>query len=146
MGTIVSISGPLRKLTWLNVLEHKSNFDYGRPFVEMIRDHPYYGKLIEMKTTFEIHLVHRESHHWYLLAKTKDSTLPYISLEIRTTNLRDLVPFTCNVDSPKCDVSSNVGYYAGSLISLCELADTVVTEMGSYELIRETARHFAIYF
>ena len=142
MGSIFSVSGPSRMLAWKRVLERTSDFSYGKPFVEMIQDHPQYGPWINVKTTYEVRLVHLESHHWYLLVRTKDSTLSYISLEIRTTDLSDLVPFTRGIDSPKLDVSSDVGSYEGTLFSLCELADSVVKEMGSYELLTSNCQTF----
>ena len=143
MGSIVSAAGPLRKYTWKNFLKHPaSDFAYGRPFVEMIQEHHHYGPWINVKTTYEVKLVHRESPHWYLLVKTKDSTLPYISLEIRTTNLSDVVPFTCEVDSLNADTTSDIGEYQGSLLSLCELADRVVRDMDSYDLLTSNCQTF----
>ena len=135
MGSTVTILSPLRKSTWTKVLENASKFSYKKPFVEMIREHPLYGLLIKVKGVYEVKLVHFESPHWYLLVRTKDSTLPYISLEVRTTDLSDLVQFTRDIDSLSADVSSNVGVYEGTLLYLCELADRVVKEMGSYDLL-----------
>ena len=142
MGSILSVSGPSRMLAWKKVIERNNNFAYGKPFVEMIQGHPQYGPWINVKTTYEVRLAHLESHHWYLLVRTKDSTLPYISLEIRTRDLSDLVPFTRGVDSPKRNVSSDVGFYEGTLLSLCELADSVIKEMGSYELLTSNCQTF----
>ena len=115
---------------------------YGKPFVEMIQAHPQYGPLINVKATFEVKLVYRESHHWYLLIKTKESALPYISLEIRTTNLSDLVPFTREVGSPSKEVLSDVGVYEGTLSSLCGHADSIVKEMSSYDLLTSNCQTF----
>ena len=135
MGSTVTILSPLRKWTWSKVLENASKFNYKKPFVEMIQEHPLYGHLMKVKSVYEVKLVHLESPHWYLLVKTKDSTMPYISLEIRTTDLSDLVQFTREIDSLNAGVSSDVGIYEGTLLSLCELADRVVKEMGSYDLL-----------
>jgi hypothetical protein len=106
-----------------------------KPFVEMIGEHPIYGHLMKVKGVYEVQLVHLESAHWYLVVRTKDSTMPYISLEIRTTDLSDLVQFTREIDSLETGVSSDVGVYEGTLLSLCELADRVVKEMDSYDLL-----------
>ena len=135
MGATVTVLSPLRKLTWSKVLEKASKFNYKKPFVQMIQEHPVYGRLMEAKGGYEIRLVHLKSPHWYLLVRTKDSTMPYISLEIRTTDLSDLVQFTRQVDSLDADISSDVGVYEGTLLSLCELADRVVKDMGSYDLL-----------
>ena len=89
MGTVVSVSAPIRKWTWKSVLKRTSDCDYGRPFVEMVKGHPQYGPWIDTETMYEVKLVHHESPHWYLLIKKKDSALLYISVEIRTTNLSD---------------------------------------------------------
>jgi hypothetical protein len=143
MGSFVSAAGPLRKYTWKNFVKQPTNsFACGRSFVEMTQEHHQYGLLINVKTTYEVKLVHRESAHWYFLVKTKDSTLPYISLEIRTTDLSDLVSFTCEVDSLNADTSSDIGEYQGSLLSLCELADRVVRDMGSYDLLTSNCQTF----
>ena len=122
--------------------EHKSNFDYGKKFVEMIKNHQQYRGLIRVKTTYEVKLVHREGRHWYLLVKPKDSELPYVSLEVRTTDLYDLVQYTCDIDFPKMDVYSDVGFYEGTLLNLCELAVSVVKEMDSYELLSANCQTF----
>ena len=135
MGSTVTILSPLRKSTWTKVLENTSKFSYKKPFVEMIREHPLYGRLMKVKCVYEIKLVHLESPHWYLLVRTKDSMLSYISLEIRTTDMSDLVQFTREIDSPSPGVLSDVGIYEGTLLYLCELADRVVKEMGSYDLL-----------
>lgn len=144
MGSIVSVAGPLKKNSWKSFVKQTAsrNFAYGKPFVEMVQEHHQYGPWINVKTTYEIKLVHRESRHWYFLVKTKDTTLPYISLEIRTTNLSDIVPFTCEVDSLNADTSSDIGEYQGSMLFLCEVADGVVRDMGSYDLLTSNCQTF----
>ena len=144
MGSFVSVAVPLRRYTWKNsVTKQPANaFACGRSFVEMTQEHHQYGLLINVRTTYEVKLVHRESAHWYFLVRTKDSTLPYISIEIRTTDLSDLVPFTCEIHSLNADTSSDIGEYEGSLLSLCELADRVVRDMGSYDLLTSNCQTF----
>ena len=97
---------------------------------------------MKVKTVYEVKLVHREGLHWYLLVKTRDSTLPYFSLEIRTTNLSDLVRFTCNIDTLSADVSLDVGIYEGTLLSLCQLVDRVVKQMENYDLLTSNCQTF----
>lgn len=144
MGATLTVLSPLRKWTWSNFLENARKFNYMKPFVEMIGEHPFYGHLMKVKGAYEVKLVHLESAHWYLLVRTKDpdSTAPFVSLEVRTTDLSDLVQFTREIDSVKPGVSSDVGAYEGTLLSLCELADRVVKEMDSYDLLTSNCQTF----
>ena len=142
MGGVSSIFHPLRILSWKKSQEHTSNCVYGRPFVEMIQDHHLYGNIIEVKCTYEMKLVHGEGVHWYLLVRPKDSKLPYISLEIRTRNMSDLVPCIYVIEAISSDVSSDVGFYKETLTNLCKLADRVVREMGSYDLLASNCQTF----
>ena len=115
-----------------------------KPFVEMIGEHPFYGHMMKVKSVYEIKLAHLESAHWYLLVRIKDpdSTAPCVSLEVRTTDFSDLVQFTREFDSVKPGISSDVGVYEGTLLSLCELADRVVKEMDSYDLLTSNCQTF----
>lgn len=65
----------------------------GRSFVEMIQAHESYKLLLQSPTYYEIKLVHGTTTnlHWYVLAKMKDSGLPYITFEITTTNMKNLI-------------------------------------------------------
>ena len=144
MGTTLTVLSPLRKWSWSNVLENTRKYNYMKPFVEMIEEHPFYGHMIKVKSVYEVKLAHLESAHWYLLVKIKDpdSTAPYVSLEVRTTDLSDLVQFTREIDSLKPGISSDVGDYEGTLLSLYELADRVVKEMDSYDLLTSNCQTF----
>ena len=142
MDSTLTVLSPLRKLTWSKVLEKTKKFDYKRPFVEMIGEHPIYGHMMKVKGVYEVKLVHLESAHWYLLVRTKDSTMPYVSLEVRTTDLKDLVQFTREIDSQEAGISSDMGIYEGTLLSLCELADRVVKEMDSYHPLTSNCQTF----
>lgn len=144
MSNSFSILSPIRKSSWSSVVENKSNsyFRYGKPFVQLVQGHPHYGYLMEVDSVYEVELVHREGCHWYVLVKTQGSTLPYVSLEVRTTNLSDLVEFCCSQDSLNAGSSTSVGVYKGTLNSLCHLADTVVKEMDSYDLLSSNCQTF----
>ena len=141
MGNVLSPSADLvRKAFWIS---KKRDGDYGRPFVEIIKDHYLYGPWIDTKTVYELNLVHRLPNlHWYLLVKKEGaSDWPYITLEITTSGKKDLIPLTRDFES--CDDNATgMGTYTGSLFSLCELADGVVEEMGTYDLRESNCQHF----
>ena len=141
MGSVLSSSADLvRKVFWIS---KKRDGDHGRPFVEIIKDHCLYGPWIDAKTVYELNLVHRLPNlHWYLLVKKEGaSDWPYISLEITTSGKKDLIPLTRDFEF--CDdKASGVGTFRGSLFDLCELADGVVKEMGTYDLVESNCQHF----
>ena len=139
MGNSLSF-GLVRRISWIST---KRDGDYGRPFVEMIKDHYMYGPWIDTKAIYELKLVHRLPNlHWYLLIKKGGSSdLPYITLEITTSGKKDLIPVTRDLKS--CDDrASDVGTYDGTLLDLCKLADEVVKEMGTYNLMKRNCQHF----
>ena len=90
MGNISSSSADFAtKVYWIS---KKRDGDYGRPFVEIIKDHCLYGPWIDTKTVYELNLVHcLPNLHWYLLVKKEGaSDWPYISLEVTTSGRKDL--------------------------------------------------------
>lgn len=122
----------------------------GRPFVEMIQGHGSYKLLLRSPSHYEIKLVHGTTTnlHWYVLVKMKDSDLPYITFEITTKNMKNLIQTVRNVtpggtwgdillQNPR-----DVGTYEGTLNDLCCLADEVVTDMGSYHLVSNNCQDF----
>ena len=144
MGSIFSLLSPTRKACWDKIPLRTRDRDSGRPFLEMIRDHSHYGSWIKAQATYEIKLVHRNSAlHWYLLLRIKgSSTLPYISIEITTSDMNDLTPVTRNFEIYDADQVSELGIYEGTLYHLCQLADGVVKEMGSYDLVSSNCQTF----
>ena len=144
MGSIFSLLSFTRKACSEKFSKGTRDRDSGRPFLEMIRDHSLYGSWIKAQATYEVKLVHRNSIlHWYLLLRTKgSSTLPYISIEITTSDLSDLIPVTRNFESYNANQVSDLGIYEGTLYHLCQLADRVVEEMGSYDLLSRNCQTF----
>ena len=128
-----------RKATWNKKIPAG---DYGQPFVKLIADDPLYGPWISSSSVYELKLINQLPNvHWYLLIKKEGSDLPYISVEITTPDLMKLIPTTRNFES--CDVdATDVDPYKGSLLSLCELADEVIKEMGTYDLTKRNCQHF----
>ena len=118
--------------------------DRGRPFVEMLKDHPHYGEWSNEKIVYDISLVHCQLH-WYLLVKKANSMrLPFITLEIRTNNLISLVPWldTHSYTTLSSISATYVGTYVGTLHSLVQMADDVVTEMRNYDLLTSNCQVF----
>lgn len=131
-----------RKVTWkLRKYDTDNDFDReGQPFVEMLKKNPVYRNWMNAQTYYELKLVHRLPNlHWYLLVRQEG--LPYFTLEITTSDMKDLIPRTRWFES--CDEdASDVGPYEGSLFGLCGLADKVVDEMGTYNLMNSNCQHF----
>ena len=81
--------------------------------------------MIRSPTHYEIKLFHGTmitNSHWYLLVKMKDSDLPFITVEITTTNMKNLIQ-TMRTVKAEGDAWSNlllqnltnVGVYEGTL-------------------------------
>ena len=124
--------------------------DYGRPFVQMVKENSKYGPMFRVTTQYKVKLSHgtRRNVHWFLMVKVKESDLPYLTIEITTTNLTDLIPTTRIIEpSSGCweafsQRPEKVGVYNGSLQSLCQEADRVVGEMECYNLLTSNCQHF----
>ena len=117
--------------------------DHGRPFLEMVQGNDKYGPFLEVTTTYEIKIVHGsvlENLHWYILLKIQNSKLPYLTIEITTTNMSDLVPTIRTLELQQSP--EHVGVYEKTLRSFCLVADGVVTQMGNYNLTRNNCQHF----
>ena len=119
-----------------------------RKFVDMMKEHIDYGRMFRSPTYYDIKLVHGiTSHvHWYLLIKMKDSDLPYISLEITTRDLKKVTQTIRSVEGLWSHLltndPTNVGTYKGSFHDICSFADTVVSEMGDYNLLTNNCQNF----
>ena len=144
MGSVISLLSRIRKACWDKSHKGTQDHKYGRPFLEMLRDHHHYGSWLKAQVAYEVKLIHRNSNlHWYLLLKAKGSpTLPYISMEITTSDMRDLVPVTRDFESYDVNQVSDLGTYEGTLYFLCQLADGVVEEMGSYHILYRNCQTF----
>ena len=121
----------------------------GRPFFEMISDHAIYKSFIDVQSDYEVRLVHGVPYlHWYVLVKMKDSKSPFLTLEITTLDMTDIIPTTRNVTpnggfwAKLLFSPTNVGTYNGSLHQLCRLADDTVVEMERYHFVENNCQHF----
>lgn len=120
----------------------------GKPFKMMVEDIMEFKQFIKVETKFIISLS-RCHYHWFLLVKMKDSEFPYLTIEITTSNMSDLVPavrlYEHNTDWKAFGLSQppeKVDVYHGTLLSLCEKADRVVRDMNFYSLFSNNCQHF----
>lgn len=123
---------------------------YGQSFTQMLQQNPKYKYVSNVVTDFDVRLVHstrRGPLHWYVLVHMVGSDLPFLTIEITTFNLTDLIPTmrTIYLDETGRYLSQSpteVGIYHGTLQNICKFADAVVTEMGGYNLLVSNCQHF----
>lgn len=117
-------------------------------FEDLISKHPSYGKLVDVKGSYQVWAVHTEMH-WFLMIKGDRPDLPFITFEIRTEDFADIVPTVRDVQVDCHDQSlphpENVGTYGPNnvLRDLCKMADKVAKEMGDYNLLNNNCQHFS---
>ena len=113
-----------------------------------------YASMLPSKLNYEFKLVHgKKCIHWFFLLKIKDSQLPYITLEIQTSDLHDLIPTVQNVENGDISITeafsqsnstvlTDLDVYDGRLQDLCEIADGVVEAMKEYNIVSNNCQHF----
>jgi hypothetical protein len=121
---------------------------YGLSFTQMFQKTKY-NPVSDVLTDFDVRLVHstRGPLHWYILVQMVDSTLPFLTIEITTSNLTNLIPTMRSIDLNEAGgcfsrPPTEVGIYHGTLQKICKLADAVITEMGGYNLLVNNCQHF----
>ena len=111
----------------------------GEPFVDMVKETPY-KDVLTVNATHEVYIMKAQLHR-LLLVKMKDSSYPWITFEVSTPNLIDLMTVMQKTeDLPQ--ISEEVGDYEGNLLSICEIADSVVKRMKNYRLFSNNCQHF----
>ena len=136
----------------LAMAENFTHRSSGEPFADLVKKHPTYGPLIEEEGEYEVWIVHTEEH-WFLIIKRKDlaadSPCAYMSLEIMSHDCQKMDPEIRRVQVTSHDTGDllrpqRVGIYGPgkTLLSLCELADSVVKEMDGYNFINSNCQHF----
>lgn len=122
---------------------------YGLSFTQMLQKNRKYKRASNVLTDFDVRLVHstRGPLHWYILVKMVGSTLPFLTIEITTSNLTDLIPTMRTIylnEAGGClsRPPTEVGIYHGTLQNICKSADAVVAEMGGYNLLVNNCQHF----
>ena len=116
----------------------------GDNFVDLVKETPY-KTLLKVKAEYELNLV-KSQLHWLLLVRMRDSDEVYISLEITTSNMSDLLQ-TMRIYEQESDPinllkATPVSNYETKLIDVCKTADRVVRQMGTYNLISRNCQHF----
>ena len=117
-------------------------------FVKILKRHPSYGPLIDVHAKYELWAVH-STLHWFLLIKGEDCPdLPYITIEIKTLSWDDITPTMRSVEidcnDPQLPHAVRVGTYGPNetLKDLCQEANSVAKDMGSYNLLNNNCQHF----
>ena len=137
MGSIKSIIEKTREATW----NSDNYYDCGRPFVGMLEDHHLYGEWLDAEAEYEIKLA-KSTLHWYILVKKKGSrTLPYVTFEITTSNMTNLIPATRNIKVCENNATDK-DVFKGCLFKICCLADEVVSKMDTYDLFVRNCQNF----
>lgn len=128
-----------------------SHQDHGKPFIEMLKENEKYGLVFKSPVRYKVKLIHGtlRNLHWFLLVKMKKSKLPYVTIEITTSNWSDLIPITRTISLSGKKIGAmfsrspeTVGTYDNSLEGLCDLADNVVKDMKSYHILLRNCQHF----
>ena len=146
--------GVLSSLSSSSTFKKESNRG-GLPFIKMIREHRTYGFVFETKAEYEVRLVHGTTYnlHWVVLLKMKGSRLPYVTYEITTQTLKDLIQTMRTIqeaDIPSINPHGDggmdtVGVYMGSLEFVSHMADETVSDMEHYDLLKSNCQNFCNY-
>ena len=145
-GDISSLSSSSRQSTFNKAVEEAGPaHSHGYPFAKMVRDNPHYGEWSNAdKIVYDINLVHYQLHWKLLVRKTNSKQLPFITFEIRTDDMKRLVPWQDTFsDSSVSSSYAFVGTYVGSLNSLAQMADATIEEMRyTYDLMTSNCQVF----
>jgi hypothetical protein len=125
-----------------------------KSFVEQVHSaNSAYAGMLLSQLSYEFKLVHgKKQPHWFFMLKVKDSQLPYITLEIQTSDLHKIIPTIQSIENGGISVTETVSHsnatvtnldvYDGRLQDLCEIADKVVETMKEYNLVSSNCQHF----
>lgn len=142
-SSLTRLSSSSRQTTFHKVVKQvQPAHSHGHPFAEMVKNNPHYGEWSDAdKIVYDISLVHCQLHWKLLVKKTNSKQLPFITFEIRTDDMKNLVPWqdTFSVSSVS---ASYVGTYVGTLKSLAQMADAIVEEMQHYDLLTSNCQVF----
>ena len=130
----------------------------GRRFVQMVRNSEYgqrrlrlcFRKPLHTRGNYDVYLMKGQGQtrlHWRLLVRNSDSriTLPVLSVEINTPDMRQLTPIIRRFRGVP-----NGAEYQGcvpgiSMMDIYELADQVQLQMKKYELTSSNCQDFCNY-
>ena len=138
MGSVKSVVEKTREASTWNSDKY---YDYGRPFVGMLEGHHLYGEWLDAEAEYEIKLA-KSTLHWYILVKKKESrTLPYVTFEVTTSNMTNLIPVTRNIEVCENNATDK-DVFKGCLFKICCLADEVVSKMCTYNIFMRNCQNF----
>ncbi len=112
----------------------------GKKFEEMVQS-TLYRKLLNVTCPYEIYF-DRRTYHRRLLVKMKGATYPLITFEITTSDMSSLTQVMCIAFDGFIDGIEKVGDRTKKLITICRIADAVVSRMKSYHLLKSNCQHF----
>ena len=113
----------------------------GKKFEEMVQSTPY-CVVLKADGTYEIY-IDRRTYHRRLLVKMKGATYPLITFEITTPDMSTLTQVMCTAFDGFIDGIEKVGDCSKlRLITICRIADDVVSRMKSYRLLKNNCQHF----
>ena len=112
-----------------------------RPYIEMVQDTPYLDIMDDPEQRYSVYL-DKSNLHWFVLVQKTDSTLPYITLEISTLNMVDLLTVMKVMGEKDCKKLTHIGNYTGKLSKFCIMADRIRETMGQYQLLLNNCQHF----
>ena len=121
----------------------KGTLYVGQPFIQMVEETPYADVMEDEHQTYSVYL-DKTNLHWIVLLKSTGSTLPYITLEISTLNMIDLLTVMKVISETECTSKklTHIGNYSGKLSTFCSTADKVGEAMDHYELLHSNCQHF----
>ena len=130
----------------------------GHPFVQMVCNTEYgrrylclwFRKPLDTPGRYDVYLITNGGNtnlHWTLLVRMRGLRiyLPYLSIEINTdVGMKEMIPIMRQFkDSEPPTTAKSMGSVTDkSIKQLCNLADTVRSEMGSYDITSSNCQDF----
>ena len=108
-----------------------------KKFSEIIKDTPY-KHLTEVLVKYNVSINRKFLGHWWLSFEMEGSTLPNLSLEIRTPDLKS-IKREIYTDKEK---STHCGIIEGTLTDILDVADHIVAKMEYYSIFTSNSQHF----
>ena len=96
------------------------------------------------KKTYHVYL-NKDNFHWYIILHNEDegTTYPFLTIEINTTkNCDKIIPVMNTLQPEKINKKWKISDIEIKLDTLCEIADSIVTEMGEYNVLTSNCQMF----
>ena len=143
LGVVISgsIDGSISSSSGSLVQSSTGGSFVGQSFVQMVQ-RTSYREVVNVPSTYEVYIGKKGQLHRLLLVRMKDSDYPLITFEVNTPNMTDLRTVMNVIPELNSGCMEKVNDYSGTMNQLCEIADDVVTRMGSYRLMTNNCQHF----